>query len=242
MENLINVTPLSRLPISVQRQQAIIDVINQKLAANSRQSFCFVGKPGVGKTFLMKAIQQYALEQKGNTKPVVAKVKTLAQWYDANQRVISGNIARSKDPEFSYVKPDPTSVQRITDMVDANAFYSSYGNPEPRNSIHYFIDEIDQELPSDYAKKIWSTFFNVCYDNSARNFGLGGNSTDIVQLVVAMNASLPEFGKRFGLHEYRRLVEMCAVIDFDREAPAIPPPAEYAPHVIAMNKAIEDLL
>jgi type IV secretory pathway ATPase VirB11/archaellum biosynthesis ATPase len=53
----VQIQPCPNLPISVERQQQIIDGINAKLAINPRQSFIFTGRPGVGKTRTMNEIR-----------------------------------------------------------------------------------------------------------------------------------------------------------------------------------------
>ena len=234
---MLNITPYEGLPVSVVRQQLIIDVVNKKLASNPRQSFCFIGKPGTGKTTLMKSIAEYAANQKRSgrttTMPLVSEVVTLADWHTRNHAMIMDKLA----PSF-------ISSNKIREVVTNNKLWLSAGRAEPPNSIHFFLDEIDsQPSTTDYTRANWQSFVNACYDNAARNGGRTGNATDIVQLVVAMNCPWAEFVAMYGQHVSRRIAEMCVVIDFDRESqPVQAPPASCSPEVVKLDREIERMI
>jgi energy-coupling factor transporter ATP-binding protein EcfA2 len=232
----LDIKPYDSLPVSGARQQAIIDIVNNKLAANPRQSFCFMGKPGSGKTTLMKAIQQYAASRYMSglttTKPLASTVVTLAEWHERNLEAVKGEA------------PAPfISAKTIRKVVGENRMWLSAGRPEPPNSLHFFLDEVDsQPTTSQFTGANWQSFINSVYDNSARNGGKTGNDTDWVQLVIAMNTTWAEFVQMYGQHVSRRIAEMCVVIDFDRESPVQTPPVSCSPIVVASDKAIERLL
>jgi Cdc6-like AAA superfamily ATPase len=233
---MLNIKPYEGLPVSVARQQAIIDVVNTKLAANPRQSFCFMGKPGTGKTTIMKAIQEYAANQKRSgrttTTPLVSEVVTLADWHTRNHAMIMEKLA----PSF-------ISSNKIREIATDNKLWTSAGRAEPPHSLHFFLDEIDsQPSTTDYTRANWQSFINACYDNSARNGGRTGNATDIVQLVVAMNTTWAEFVNMYGQHVSRRIAEMCVVVDLDRESPVQASPASCSPTVVKLDRDIERLV
>lgn len=233
---MLDIKPYAGLPVSVARQQTIIDTVNAKLAANPRQSFCFMGKPGTGKTTLMKALQLYADSQKRSgrttTKPLVSKITTLAEWHERNLETVKGE---SLD-QF-------VSAKTIRKVVAENRLWLSAGMKEPPNSLHFFLDEVDsQPTTSQFTGANWQSFINSVYDNSARNGGKPGNDTDWVQLVIAMNTTWAEFVQMYGQHVSRRIAEMCVVIDFDRESPIQTPPASCSPSVVKLDKEIERLV
>jgi hypothetical protein len=220
----LDVVPSAHLPISVARQEQIIDVINTKLANHPRQGLCLIGSPGTGKTHLMKAVQRRAREfhklGMTPTRPIIYKLATLAEWQDANlDRVRGGDSPLA----------DAISAKTIRQTAGDNAMYNRANVPYPYTSLHFFLDEFDsQPTVSEFSASKLQTFVNACYDNAPRS--RAGNETDFVQLVVAMNKSWDEFESTYGVHVARRIAEMCVRIDFDKEV--VTPPASRRP---AMN-------
>jgi hypothetical protein len=225
--------------VSVARQQEIVDTINQKLKLHPLQGFCFIGKPGTGKTFLMKALMEmvdaYRLSMPGyrdiKTKCVNAGLITLADWQE-------DNLARSRSGE----EPGLISSKWIRDVAAENmqkqaAFVwpNAVSWVYPFTSLHYFVDEFDsQPTVSEFSASKLKTFINSCYENAPR-IGIG-NSQAFVQLVIAMNKSWEEFTSSYGLHVARRIAEMCIRIDLDRGVvtePSAPPPPPVAVPVSA---------
>jgi hypothetical protein len=195
-----------------------------------------MGKPGTGKTTLMKAIQVYAANQKKSgrttTTPLASEVVTLADWHTRNHEMIMDKLP----PSF-------ISTNKIREIVTDNKLWLSAGRKEPPHSLHFFLDEVDsQPSTTDFTRANWQSFINSVYDNSARNGGKTGNDTDWVQLVIAMNTTWAEFVQMYGQHVSRRIAEMCVVIDFDRESPVQTPPASCSPTVVKLDKEIERLV
>jgi hypothetical protein len=219
----IDVTPYSALPVPVERQQKIINAINARLAVHPRHSLCFIGSPGVGKTYLMNKIQEASLAS-GNTytKPIVSKIVTLGEWHDSN-------LQASREGR----QPGLISATRIRKVVGENNMWASYGSKQS-NTLHYFIDEFDsQATVSDFTSGNLQNFVNSVYTNAYRP--CEGNETDYVQFVIAMNKSWAEFVEANGQHVARRIKEMCAIIDFDKGT------LNVAPAPTKVDKAIDAL-
>jgi hypothetical protein len=233
--------PLVR--VSVARQRQIIDTINRGLLANPLQGFCLMGKPGTGKTYLMKSIMRTVADRAcllhhpmGDLKsdPCVARLTTLADWQE-------DNLARSRSGRGD--EKEPISSTTIRAIAAENARRSRFYFDDPRyvfpfTIAHYFLDEFDsQPTVSEFSTSKLQTFINSCYDNALR---IGtGNSQAFVQLVIAMNKSWDEFTSSYGLHVARRIAEMCKRIDFDRGVvtePAAPPPAPAVTPDLAEDK------
>jgi hypothetical protein len=212
----IDVVPSAHLPISVARQQQIIDIIDAALVIHPRQGLCLMGSPGLGKTFLMRAIGRWVYQNnKANPtsiEPEIIRMTTLAEWQDANLARVRGETV-SRDLER-------VSAQYIRDTAGLNRRRMWELKPK-FTSLHFFIDEFDtQPTASDFSSSNLQTFVNACYENAPRS--REGNDADFVQLVVAMNKTWPEFENAYGSHVARRIAEMCIRIDFDKDV-AIPP-------------------
>ena len=129
----IDVTPYAALPIPVDRQQKIVNAINARLAIHPRHSFCFIGSPGVGKTYLMKKIQDAALASRtAYHKPLVSQIVTLSDWHDAN-------LQASREGRTS---PGFISAGYIRQIAGENTRSKAYGSMFS-SALHYFIDEFD---------------------------------------------------------------------------------------------------
>ena len=235
---MIRVTPSPSLPISVGRQRQIIDAINSRLATKPRQGFCFMGAPGTGKTYLMKAILNTVhdrIADLGNLKltPVVPPICTLASWQENNV-----NRATHRPTNRAL---DSISADQINRVSQSNELYSrglGLEKPYPVQSLHFFIDEFDsQPTVSEFSASKLQTFVNACYENAPRL--CPGNDQEFVQLVVAMNKSWAEFEAAYGTHVARRIAEMCVRIDFDRVAVIEPQPEVRG---LVPNDAIDNLL
>jgi energy-coupling factor transporter ATP-binding protein EcfA2 len=227
----LDVTPSPYLPISVDRQAQIIDAINAKLAIQPRQGFCFMGSPGIGKTYLMKAIRR-AVENDdtGDRVAEVFPLTTLAEWQE-------NNVARARG-EVTNSPLNGISAKWIRATREENARLRNAGRPEPHYTIHYFIDEFDsQPTISAFSSSQLQTLVNACYEHAPRN--RPGNEADFVQLVIAMNMSWGEFEKAVGVHVARRIAEMCVRIDFDRTTISDPVPDTNLPD--AIDLAIEEM-
>jgi hypothetical protein len=211
----IAVTPAAHLPISVERQQQIINGINAKLRANPRQGFCFMGRPGVGKTYIMRALQQAAIAAHTpgpmNRRIVTPRMFTLAEWQVARVRQVRGESAPLADG---------ISTERIRELARYNEQTSEaykMTGVYPFVTYHLFVDEFDsQPTSSEYAQSGLQSLVNSLYENAPRL--VPGNDQDFCQLVVAMNKSWAEFEAAYGTHVARRIAEMCVRVDFDREA------------------------
>jgi hypothetical protein len=230
----LDVTPSAHLRISLARQAQIIEAINAKLASHPRQGFCFMGSPGTGKTYLMKAIQRWVAEYyrlgMTQTRPYIYKLTTLAEWQEAN-------LGRARGETISPLF-DAISAKRIRKVADNNAMWSGGAIPWLHESLHFFIDEFDsQPTVSKFSSSKLQTFVNACYDNAPRT--RPGNEADFVQLVVAMNKSWAEFESAYGIHVARRIAEMCVRIDFDKAEITEPPPDRNMPD--AIDLAIEGM-
>ena len=167
----LDVTPSNHLPISVARQAQIIEAINAKLAINPRQGFCFMGSPGKGKTYLMRAIQRCVPKiSEPYVEPQVIKMTTLAEWQEAN-------VARVRGEAVSWDLMR-TSAKHIRDTAEHNRRQG--WNPAPKySSLHFFIDEFDsQPTVSEFSSSMLQTFINACYENATRV--CDGNESDFV--------------------------------------------------------------
>ncbi len=226
-------SPLVR--VSVARQKQIIDTINRGLLANPLQGFCLMGKPGTGKTYLMKSIKRTVEDRPIllhhsmcdlKSDPCVARLTTLADWQE-------DNLARSRSGRGDEKEPISSTTIRTIAAENARRSFAYFNNGTfPFATAHYFLDEFDsQPTVSEFSASKLKTFINSCYDNAPR-IGIG-NSQAFVQLVIAMNKSWVEFTSSYGLHVARRIAEMCIRIDLDRgvvtEPSAPPPPAVAVP-------------
>lgn len=218
----IAVTPSPTLPISVDRQQQIIDAINKKLQSKTRQGFCLMGQPGVGKTYLMKAIQNalIAAHKPGPSRRLITPhIFTLADWQTARVRQV-----RSDDAPLA----EAVSAERVKTLARENERLSeAYGLKQvhPFVTYHVFIDEFDsQPTDSAFAQSGLQSLINALYENAPRV--VPGNDQDFCQLVVAMNKTWPEFEAAYGTHVARRIAEMCVRIDFDRNSGVVEPKPE----------------
>jgi hypothetical protein len=237
----IEVTPSSRLPISIARQQQIIDAINNKLAINPRRGFCFIGAPGTGKTYLMNAIRKAIAVESANpsenlrSRPNILPIVTLADWQDANlDRVRGAAVSRA----FGMM-----TSKGIRAMADNNAMFGrgvpGWNKPYPFETLHIFIDEFDsQPTASEFSSSNLQTFVNAIYENAPRI--CSGNDQDFCQLVVAMNKSWSEFVATYGMHIARRIEEMCIRVDFDKAAVVEPQPEIALSN--SLDKRLEGLL
>jgi hypothetical protein len=223
----IDVTPYAALPIPVDRQQKIVNAINARLAIHPRHSFCFIGSPGVGKTYLMKKLQDAALASRTPYhKPLVSQIITLSEWHDANLRA-------SREGRTS---PGFISSGYIRQVAGENTRSKAHGSIFS-STLHYFIDEFDsQPTVSDFTSGNTQNFVNAAYANTYRP--CGGHETDVVQLVLSMNKSWAEFVEANGKHVSRRVKEACAIIDFDNGTMNVTPPA---PPQTKADKAIDAL-
>jgi hypothetical protein len=230
---MIDVRPIDSplVRVSVARQRQIIDTINRGLLANHLQGFCLMGKPGTGKTYLMKSIMRtvedrpYLLHHPMcdlKSDPCVARLTTLADWQE-------DNLARSRSGRGDEKEPISSTTIRAIAAENArrSSGYFNDGTIFPFTTAHYFLDEFDsQPTVSEFSASKLKTFINSCYDNAPR-IGIG-NSQACVQLVIAMNKSWEEFTSSYGLHVARRIAEMCIRIDLDRgvvtEPTPMPPP------------------
>lgn len=231
----IDVQPSSNSTISIERQQQIINLINAKLAANPQQGFCFIGSPGSGKTFLMKAIRKAVLQEMAETNKTIddyicPPITTLGEWQEANLDRVRGN-------KFAGYF-DLMTAKKIKRIAELNNGWEGR-----RRTIHYFLDEFDsQPTVSEFSSSNLQIFVNAIYDNAPRI--REGNEQDFVQLVISMNKSLKEFEESYGLHITRRITEMCVCIDFDRPASVsavIKPSAQQIASIAARKKLDEEL-
>lgn len=218
----IDVKPCERLPISVARQQQIIDGINARLRVNPRQGFLFSGRPGTGKTFLLKALQKAVFESyqpsRAWTRITTPKLFTLAEWQTDRIRRVRDEPAPLADISAERIRELARSNEQKSEAYGLNYIHAFY-------TYHIFVDEFDsQPTNSDFAQSGLQSWVNAIYENSPRL--VPGNEQDFVQLVVAMNKSWPEFEAAYGLHVARRIAEMCVRIDFDRDAGFIAPQPE----------------
>lgn len=210
----LTITPCPRLPISVERQQQIIDGINAKLRGNPRQGFLFAGRPGTGKTYIMKALQQAVLASYAQSaawqRLITPKLFTLAEWQADRVRQVRGESA-----PFA----DAVSTERIREIARDNEQWSEaykLNYVYPFVTFHLFVDEFDtQPTVSDFAQSGLQSLVNAIYENAPRL--VPGNDQSFCQLIVGMNKSWPEFEAAYGVHVARRIAEMCIRVDFDRE-------------------------
>lgn len=228
----INVKPTDYLPISVKRQQQIIDAINEKLSENPLRGFCLMGAPGTGKTYLMKAIQGACNRVQlvyPKSHQHVSHIYTLAEWQENNRlRVLN----KATDKRLDFI-----STKTIREYAEHNDFGLSGHNLEeyrhlrhfynptplepsaekaPLHTLHLFIDEFDcQPSVTEFSSSNLQTFVNGCYAHAPR-INRTGQEREFVQLVVAMNKSWEEFEEAYGVHVARRIAEMCVRIDFDK--------------------------
>jgi ATPase subunit of ABC transporter with duplicated ATPase domains len=234
----IEVTPSPKLTISVERQQQILDGINRSLATNPRQSFCFTGKPGSGKTFIMKALRG-ATKAERTTIAFVGDVITLGEWHTMNHASVMGKgpdtVLESADSIRKLAKANE-QIKRSNDF-DMMSCTSANGVRLRRlHSLHVFLDEIDsQPSTTDFTQGNYQMFINRVYEHTGRK--RAGNQSDCVQFVCAMNRTMAEFEQTSSLHVYRRILEMCVIVDFDKATITDP----TAPVVVPVNKVQEKL-
>lgn len=206
MNPQISAIPCPNLSVSLERQQEIINTINRKLAAHPRQGFCFIGNPGTGKTFLLKAIRESVLRAVDHSKiqAMVPQVTTLSEWHEGNRLRAQGEMVRNH-----------LSIKSISDIADGNQHIGRTGRGTP-TTLHIFMDEFDnQSTVSEFTSSNLQTFVNRVYENAPRS--CTGNTQDFVQLCIAMNKSWAEFEATYGVHVARRIAEMCVRIDFDQK-------------------------
>lgn len=93
----ILVVPAAHLPISVERQQQIINTIKAALQRNPMQGFCLTGSPKKGKTYLLKAIRnsirsgyRTITTVKGIEGCIVPDFVTLSNWLRARKNTEIG--------------------------------------------------------------------------------------------------------------------------------------------------------
>jgi ATPase family associated with various cellular activities (AAA) len=220
----LDVTPSADLPISVARQLQIMDVINTKLAENPRQGFCFIGSPGIGKTYMMKSIARAVKENHSlnptQVRPEIIGVTTLAEWQDAN-------LARVRGETISSIH-ERMSAKYIRETAERNRNPPVWDSVPQFVSLHFFIDEFDtQPTVSEFSSGKLQTFVNACYEHAPRS--REGTDWAFVQLVVSMNKSWSEFEAAYGTHVARRIAEMCVRINFDKAVISEPVPPAPAP-------------
>jgi hypothetical protein len=234
---MINVTPSSQLPISVERQQQIIDTINKNLAKKPNQGFCFMGPPGTGKTYLMKEIRKSA-ESDLPPEPFrrfVPPLCTLALWQEDNVKRATGGESFSTSSRISAEEIIRVAANNVT---KSHRVPDLKGRVVPFESLHLFIDEFDsQPTASAFSSSKLQTFMNACYENASRS--RQGNDQECVQLVIAMNKSWEDFEKTYGVHIARRIAEMCVRIDFSKGTAQQPTPE--LPAVMVRDDGIDEL-
>lgn len=240
----IEVTPSSKLPVSITRQAQIIDGINHYLDINPRQSFMLIGSPGTGKTFTMNALRKAAKTQAPGY-AFCGEIVTLAEWHQKNRI----NILSTEPSEiFESSQTIERYALQNADRKKTND-YKCMTSDRAVNllklySLHFFLDEFDsQPSDTDFTRANFQTFLNKIYENTGRQ--RAGNQADFVQAVFAMNKTMAEFQAAYGQHAYRRIPEMCVVIDFDKAA-LTEPVAVAAPPVNTaqekLDKEVERLL
>ena len=244
----IDIHPFSKLPVSIARQQQIIDAINASLKLKPRQGFCFTGRPGTGKTYLMKSIQRAIVKAYagGAIRPIVPRIFTLSEWQTARVAKVRGDaaplvnaVSAERIREIAYWnKSKSQSIPSVQEAMSGSVF--------PFETFHLFIDEFDtQPTVSDFAQSGLQELVNTLYENAPRI--VPGNDQDFCQLVVAMNKSRAEFRSAYGDHVFRRIAEMCVVVDFDKDVDdpkgIIEPESEKSSLVPdAIDKALEAIL
>jgi len=209
----ISIIPAPHLPVSVERQQKIIDGIKAKLRQNPLQSLLLIGSPGKGKTYDMRAIQKaviaayeprYKIERCSSP-----SIFTLADWQEARARRVRGESAPLADE---------VSPERIEEIAAKNKW--ECGQLQMRmfafSTLHLFIDEFDmQPTKSDFATSGLESLVNTIYKYAPRK--CEGNEQAFCQLVIATNLPWDKFEIAHGIHLARRIDEMCVKVDFDRE-------------------------
>lgn len=213
----ISVIPAPFLPVPVERQQKIIDGINAKLRENPRQGFCLMGRPGTGKTYLMRAIQKAVVaahqpKSKLFESCVSPIICTLAEWQEARVSRVRGESA----PLASEVSPKRIKAIASENEAECGRFLNPIPVTVPWTTFHLFIDEFDsQPTNSQFAQDGLQSLINTVYQYASRN--RAGNEQDFCQLVLATNRTWQEFEATFGQHIARRIAEMCAIVPFGPE-------------------------
>ena len=175
-----------------------------------------MGRPGTGKTFLMRAIQKAVVAAhqpriKFSEGCISPSIFTLAEWQEA--RVI---LSRGGSAPLA----EEVSLQRIRRIADKNEAESGRFSPPvpvvPWTTLHLFIDEFDsQPTESQFAQSGLQSLIDAVYRYAPRK--REGNEQDFCQLVLATNKTWKEFEAAFGTHTARRIAEMCAMVPFGPE-------------------------
>lgn len=242
----IDVTPFPKLTISVERQVQIVEGINRALAINPRQSFCLTGQPGSGKTYIMKRLRDAAQCDK-RTLAFVGDVITLGEWHAKNRAHVMSN---EQDGMVFESAENIQHLAKINKQIDKSNVFdmqhctSRFGVTLRRmHSYHFYLDEFDcQPSYTDFTQGNFQMFMNRVYEHTGRK--RAGNVSDYVQFVCAMNKSMDEFKNTSSLHIYRRVLEMCTVVDFDKAtitAPVVAAPEQGNRVDIANNRKIDEI-
>jgi ABC-type dipeptide/oligopeptide/nickel transport system ATPase component len=221
----LEINPSPKLTISVERQRQIVTGINRALELNPRQSFCLTGQPGSGKTFIMKALRD-AVTSNASTKAFVGDVITLAEWHSINHANVMGKGPDTVLESAQTIRKLESLNKQAARENDTRRMHAGSKGVDllKQYSLHIFLDELDsQPSTTEFTQSNWQAFANRVYEHTGRK--RTGNQSDFVQFVCAMNRSMEEFRQNTNTHTYRRVLEMCVIVDFDKAtvtAPAEP--------------------
>lgn len=213
----ILVVPAAHLPISVERQQQIINTIKAALQRNPMQGFCLTGSPKKGKTYLLKAIRnsirsgyRTITTVKGTEGCIVPDFVTLSNWLRARKNTEIGQA----EGEESYIARwiSPAKIHELARQNENNS--TALFETAPLTTLHLFIDECDTQ-PSDtlYALDQVKSLINEIYENAPRKGD--GNQQAFCQLVLTMNKTWDEFKAKYGDDIAHRVDQMCLRLNFD---------------------------
>jgi hypothetical protein len=199
--------PTNFSPTPCARQQKLIDYTRETLRVNPWASFLILGGGGNGKTVLLDAVWMKALRDLIDKAPwgigAVSRPKLPIWRQSAEQLFDEMQSYKVMKASKDFEDPREFSVQDIAeDWFDA-----------PR----VFILEADKVNFSETKQKQFHVLLDSLYTRKE-----GGKG---VQIVMDTNLTPNEFADEsmYGERAYRRLAEMCHVLDFDSDKDPLPP-------------------